>query len=308
MKKSLIALIATAVTFTSLGFVASDAEAARIGGGKSIGMSRSTAPSQSAVPPKPATPAQQAAPAAAPTPATAPAAAGKRSWLGPLAGLAAGIGLAALLSHFGMGEGVANFLMIALLVMAAIFVVRLLFRKKAPQDNMQYAGAGATIGSQRVEPMHFEGEKIGAGGPAIAGTPRDMGTTTPAASGNIPADFDTEGFVRQAKLNFVRLQAANDRGDMDDIKSFTAPEIFAEIQMQYEERSRKPQQTDVVQLDAALLEVVTEGSQHIASVRFHGLLREESGAAPAPFDEIWHLAKPIDGARGWTVAGIQQIS
>jgi predicted lipid-binding transport protein (Tim44 family) len=114
--------------------------------------------------------------------------------------------------------------------------------------------------------------------------------------------------VRQAKLNFLRLQDANDRGQMDDIKSFTAPEIFAEIQMQYEERGRAPQQTDVVQLDAVLLEVVTEGNQHIASVRFHGQLREGSAAAPAPFDEIWHLAKPVDGDRGWMVAGIQQTS
>jgi predicted lipid-binding transport protein (Tim44 family) len=106
----------------------------------------------------------------------------------------------------------------------------------------------------------------------------------------------------------LRLQAANDRGDMDDIKSFTAPEIFAEIQMQYEERGRKAQQTDVVQFDAALLEVVTEGTQHIASVRFHGLLSEEANKTPAPFDEIWHLTKPISGDRGWTVAGIQQTS
>jgi predicted lipid-binding transport protein (Tim44 family) len=295
MKRTLITLIAAFVTFTSLGIVSSDAEAKRLGGSKSFGMSRSTTPAQSsAVPPKSATaPTQQVAPAAAP--AAAAQAAGKRSWLGPIAGLAAGIGLAALLSHFGMGEGVANFLMIALLVMAAIFVVRLLLRKKEPQSAMQYAGAGA--GAQRVEPMHFESEKVGAGG-----------TATPATSSSVPADFDSAGFLRQAKLNFVRLQAANDRGDMDDIKSFTGPEIFAEVQLQYEERGRTQQQTDVVELDAALLEVVTDNNQHIASVRFHGQLREESGAAAAPFDEIWHLTKPLDGSRGWLVAGIQQIS
>jgi predicted lipid-binding transport protein (Tim44 family) len=294
MRRTLITLIAAFVTFTSLGIVSSDAEAKRLGGSKSFGMSRSTtpAPTQSAIPSKSATaPAQQAAPTTAP-PAAQP---GKRNWLGPIAGLAAGIGLAALLSHFGMGEGVANFLMIALLVMAAIFVVRLLLRKREPQSAMQYAGAGA--GAQRVEPMHFESAKVGAGG-----------TASPATSGNVPADFDSAGFLRQAKLNFVRLQAANDRGDMDDIKHFTGPEIFAEIQLQFEERGRTPQQTDVVELDATLLEVVTENNQHIASVRFHGLLSEVSGAAAAPFDEIWHLTKPLDGSSGWLVAGIQQIS
>ena len=93
------------------------------------------------MPPKSATaPAQQAAPAAAP--AAAAQAAGKRSWLGPIAGLAAGIGLAALLSHFGMGEGVANFLMLALLAFAAFMVVRWFLNRNKPamQRPMQYAG------------------------------------------------------------------------------------------------------------------------------------------------------------------------
>ncbi|MDP1651667.1 MAG: TIM44-like domain-containing protein [Rhodocyclaceae bacterium] len=305
MKKSLIALIAAAVTFAGLGFNASDAEAKRLGGGGSYGMQRSApAPTQSAVPPKPATPAQATNPAAAGAPAAAQA--GKRSWLGPIAGLAAGLGIAALLSHFGMGEGVANFLMIALLVFAAIFLVRFLMRRFQTQGQPQLAGAGA--GSPgRVEPMHFEAANPGAGGttPAKVGA---GGTALESAAGSIPAGFDVEGFLRQAKLNFLRLQAANDRGDMDDVKSFTSPELFAEVQMQYEERGRAAQQTDVVQLDADLLEVVTEGTLHIASVRFHGQLSEESGAAPAPFNEVWHLVKPIDGSRGWMIAGIQQIA
>jgi predicted lipid-binding transport protein (Tim44 family) len=102
----------------------------------------------------------------------------------------------------------------------------------------------------------------------------------PVPRPNIPADFDVEGFLRQAKLNFVRLQAANDRGDMDDIREFTAPELFAEIRMQFQERGGKVQETDVMQLDAELLEVVTEDKRHIASVHFSGQLRED-GAAPA---------------------------
>jgi len=26
----------------------------------------------------------------------------------------------------------------------------------------------------------------------------------------------------------------------------------------------------------------------------------------APFDEVWHLVKPVDGSREWAIAGIQQ--
>jgi predicted lipid-binding transport protein (Tim44 family) len=301
MKKSLLALMAAAVTFAGLGFNASDAEAKRLGGGGSFGMQRSApAPTQQAVPPKPAAPAAATNPATAAAPAAA-AQAGKRSWLGPIAGLAAGLGIAALLSHFGLGEEVASFLMIALLVFAAIFVIRLLLRKNTPPAAMKYAGAGA--GAPRAEPLQFE-----AAGQTSGGTTSKVGAGGTASGADIPADFDVEGFLRQAKLNFLRLQAANDRGDMDDIKSFTAPEVFAEVQMQYEERGHAAQQTDIVQFDAHLLEVVTENNLHVASVRFHGQLREESAAAPAAFDEVWHLVKPIDGSRGWMIAGIQQVA
>jgi len=271
-----------------LGFNAGDAEAKRLGGGSSFGMSRNSAPMQrqSTLPPKQANPApQQAAPTAAP----APQPSGMSRWLGPLAGIAAGVGLAALLSHFGMGEGMANVLMIAAIVIGVIFVLRLLFGRKPAAPA--YAGNVGDNGPARFEPLQP------AAGSSIA-------SNEPAT---VPADFDTVGFLRQAKLNFTRLQAANDAGNMDDIKTFTSPEVYAEVQMQYEERGKTKQQTDVMQLDAELVEVVTEDKRHIASVRFHGLLREEPGSTPVTFDEVWHLLKPVDGSDGWRVAGIQQI-
>ena len=138
-------------------------------------------------------------------------------------------------------------------------------------------------------------------------TSAPTGEATPV-TGSIPADFDVAGFVRQAKLNFVRLQAANDRGDLDDIRQFTAPEVFAEVQMQLQERGNSPQQTDVVQLEAELLSVETEAARHLASVRFSGQLREDANGTPQAFEEVWHLAKPTDGSRGWQIAGIQQLS
>lgn len=286
MKKLLTFVV---VAFVGLGMFAHDAEARRLGGGGSFGMSRSTAPVQKAAP-APTTPAN-AAPAPAPGAAAAPAAAAKPAgasrWLGPIAGLAAGLGIAALLSHFGMGEGVANFLMIMLLVMAAVFVFRLLFRKSQPSQHAALAGAGNA-------PMRFE--------PVAA----PVGSADGSATANVPADFDTEGFLRQAKLSFIRLQAANDSGNLDDLKQFLAPEVFAEVQLQMGERGKGRQETDVQHLDADLLEVVTEGNQHIASVRFAGTISEDGGA-PAPFAEVWHLVKPVSGERGWQVAGIQQI-
>jgi predicted lipid-binding transport protein (Tim44 family) len=244
--------------------------------------------------PKPVAPAQQATPSAPVAPAATPAAAPKRNWMAPLAGLAAGLGIAALLSHFGLGEGMANILMIALLVMAVIFVIRLLMRRSAP------ANPGAS------EPLQYAGNSnpSGVATPAFAAAP---GAAVPAAV-RVPAGFDSEGFVRVAKLNFVRLQAANDAGNLNDIREFVSPELFAEIKMQMDERGNAPQQTDVVTLNAELLEVASEGERHIASVHFSGMIRETPGAAAAPFDEIWNLSKPIAGTQGWIVAGIQQLN
>lgn len=289
MKKSLFAVF---LALLSVGLTVGSAEAARLGGGKSSGMQRQ------AVAPKPATPAQ-ATPTAPGAPAAAPAAAPKRNWMGPLAGLAAGLGIAALLSHFGMGEGMANFLMIALLAMAAFFVFKMIFRRK------QQAAPGA-------DPLQY----AAAGGPGLAPAPGNQGFSAamPAAAAGvettqrIPAGFDADGFLRIAKLNFIRLQAANDAKNYDDIREFVSPEMFAEIKMQISERGAAAQETDVVTLNAELLEVVTEGQQHIASVRFSGMIREEAGAAAAPFDEVWNLTKQIDGSKGWTISGIQQVS
>jgi predicted lipid-binding transport protein (Tim44 family) len=286
MKKLLVTLCATLI---GLALVSFDAQAKRLGGGSSFGMQRNTMPRSPATstPTAPAAvPAKPAATPQAPTP-PAPQPSGMSRWLGPLAGIAAGVGLAALLSHFGIGEGFGSILMLAALIFGAFFLVRMLLNRR--QAAPEYAGAGA--------PARFEPTAVAGGG----------SEAIPTTAANIPADFDVAGFLRNAKLNFVRLQAANDSGNIEDIKQFTTPEVFAEIKLQLDERGRKPQQTDVVQLDAELLGIDSEEKRHIASVRFHGMLREEANAAPAPFDEVWHLSKPADGSSGWVIAGIQQV-
>ncbi|HEX6735009.1 MAG TPA: Tim44 domain-containing protein, partial [Azonexus sp.] len=177
-----------------------DAEAKRLGGGGSTGMQRQAtpAPTQNSVTQAPRQ--QQAAPTAAPQ--TQP----KRSWMGPIAGLAAGLGLAALASHFGFGEELANFMMIALLAMVVVAAIGFFMRKKAAAQShgMQYAGAGAHYGNQPGDVARPD--FMPAGGAAAAAVADN------AVRGSIPADFDAEGFVRNAKVNFIRLQAANDAG------------------------------------------------------------------------------------------------
>lgn len=295
MRKFVIAAFACLLT---LGLTAHDAEAKRLGGGTSRGMQRDSVTQRQAAP-QPTAPSQQMAPQASGT-ATPATPAPRRSWLGPLAGLAAGLGLGALLAHFGLGEGMADFLMVLLLVMAAVFVFKLIFRRPQPRpagDSIQYAGVGGPHMAPAPAPAssHFES----ADSPTAASA---------ALARNIPPDFDAEGFLRVAKVNFIRLQAANDAGNFEDIREFTTPEMFAEIKLDIDERRGASQQTDVVTLEAELLEVIAETNRHIASVRFHGMIREEHDGTAQRFDEVWHLLKPIDGSRGWVVAGIQQLN
>ena len=317
MKRLLLSL---AVVLCSVGFVASDVEAKRLGGGSSSGMKRQTPPPQS--PAQNATP-NQAAPAnaAAPTAAAgAQAAAPKRSWMGPIAGLAAGLGIAALLSHFGMGEGLANFMTMLLIAAAAFFVIRFLLRRFGPGAAKAAAGGpnGMRLATAGGAPMSRVGEPAWGSGPGatpgngLAGASEGLGAAGLAAAsgvaavGHIPAGFDKAGFERIAKLIFIRMQAANDAGDLNDLRQFATPEMFATFKLDLQERGAAKQQTDVVQLEAEVVDVESTAEQQVVSVRFHGLIREEQDTGATRFDEVWHLVKPADGSREWAIAGIAQ--
>jgi predicted lipid-binding transport protein (Tim44 family) len=274
--------------FLALGLMVQDADAVRLGGGRSLGAQRSSVtPNRSVTPPS-----QAAAPAAAPKPAAAPA--GNR-WLGPIAGLAAGLGLGWLLGQGGlggMGGMLSSLLMMALIGFAVVFVWRLLTRPKGA-GNMQFAGMGN-------EPAAAPPPSLA---PGIGAAPVPGAQPQP----NIPAGFDTDGFLRQAKLNFVKLQAVHDSGKLGELREFTTDSMFESIKQDLLQHGAVGQQTDVVTLDADLLEALTEGDTHWASVRFSGMIRESANAQPESFQEIWNLAKPVSGATGWVLAGIQQM-
>ena len=116
------------------------------------------------------------------------------------------------------------------------------------------------------------------------------------------AGYKDEGIKTFAK----RMQAAWDRADVNDIREFTTPEMFGELKMQLTERGASPNHTDVVSIDAELLGVETNTIEHVASVRFHGMIREAEHAPAEPFSEIWVLTKPLAGSQGWLLAGLQQ--
>jgi predicted lipid-binding transport protein (Tim44 family) len=295
-----------------------DAEARRMGGGRSFGRQSTTAQQSTTPSPTPAQPTQQSAQGAQaqraqPAPAATPAP-GRSRWLGPIAGLAAGLGIAALLSHFGLGEAfagaMANFIIIALIAMVAVWLIRKFMGRKRNAGAPAYAGgagsptlnAGGT-GYVAQEPVYTAPSSNPYAAPH-SGTPDASATVAPS----VPANFDTEAFLRNAKVYFVRLQAAWDVGNMEDIREFTTPEMFAEVKVDLSSRGAETNQTDVVQLNADLLGVEDRGAEYLASVRFSGLIRETAGATAEPFVEIWNLSKSTRANEGWLLAGIQQVA
>jgi predicted lipid-binding transport protein (Tim44 family) len=318
------------IAVTAFSMVA-EAFARPVGGGRSFGRQSQAVRQMRAPAPAPApVPAQgaqrQAVQPNQPVPAGAAAAAQKRPsmWKNVLGGALLGLGLGALFSHLGIGGAMASILssilMIVLLAVAVMFIVRM-FRRKDTPANGNFSGsynqpmpASATpeIGAnlnQGYSPNAYQGggQPGYPMGGAQAGVSFDKDAQQHQQWG-VPAGFDAESFLRHAKASFIRMQAAWDRSDLNDLREFTSPEVFAELQLQIQERGGQPDFTEVVSIDAQLLGIETTERDYMASVQFNGMIRNAPNGQAEPYVEVWNLAKPLNGNGGWVLAGIQQIA
>lgn len=299
----------TAVTF--------DAEAARVGKGSNSGRQSSNVTSQKAAQPAAASSATQKTAAA---PAAAGAASGASKWLGPLAGIAAGLGIAALLSHFGLAGAFGDMLVMALIAGVVIFGVMFILRRmRGPQPAAQGAGNasnGAPFGGNMSNPSNgMMRESIEPAAQAPVTLPASatgsmsaagFGSDAPAPDQNwfIPVDFDTQRFLSEAKKQFISIQKVWDSGNIAEMRTFLTDDLMKELQAQLTGRIEE-NHTEVVLLNAELLGIEKVSDGHLASVRFSGMLREQAGAEAFRFEEVWNLFKPEQG--GWLLAGIQQV-
>ena len=311
-------LVLSAVMALSFGLAATSSDAARLGGGKSSGKQSSNVTQREAA--KPATP-------ATPPAAAAPAAAPKKPWGAMLGGLAAGLGLAWLASSLGLGGAMANIMMFALLAVVAVVVIGFVMRKmkggNAAQSQspfaMQGAGNAATPRSYSPEnvgndasarpwernTMAFDASKTAGTGSMIG-----SGLSGPQTWG-VPADFDGEGFLKACKANFMTLQDAWDKSDINSLRSMMTDDMLGEIKTQLAERESHTgagvNKTDVQMLEAKLLGIEELADVYMASVEFSGMIREDASAGASPFREVWNMTKPCNGTGGWLVAGVQAL-
>jgi predicted lipid-binding transport protein (Tim44 family) len=257
------------------------ADAKRLGGGGSFG----SKPSYSKNFQKPAAPAassaQQAAPGASPM-------GGRGMFGGMLGGMLMG-GLLGSLFFGGAFSGIG--MMDILLIGGGLFLLMRFLRSRQPATQ-------TAEGPARTQDMN-------------RGAWKNLRTAvqhTSSTAPNYPAGFDAQDFLQGAKAAYTRLQAAWDARDLDDLRQFTSQEVFAEIQSQAA-ANPSPGKTEILLLEASLLEVKALGNQTIATVLFDTMLREDSASAPAEqVREAWHFSRyETGGGSHWVVEGIQQL-
>ncbi|MBU1230718.1 MAG: 39S ribosomal protein L45 [Proteobacteria bacterium] len=304
------------------------AEAARLGGGRSFG-SRSTYSRSFSRPVAPssgyAQPGQTQGPAqmAQPRPATAPPLGAQQpgmfSRMGwGLGGLVAGGLLGSMLFGGGMGGwgagGGIGLLDILLIGLVIFFAVKLLRRRKQEQGGSVDVGPGGFQAPQASEDARTRAEQswdalrsqpetrsAGGFGPGVA-------PAGPGPEPVVPNGFNVPEFLEGAKSVYARLQHAWDRRDLADIALFTTPEVLEEIRRQAV-ADPGPSKTELLLINARLLEFKEEPGDTVLSVLFDVLMREAASEdRPKQVREVWHFSRPTGNLEvNWRLEGIQQL-
>ena len=334
------AILSTVLAMTLLmsGF---DAEAKRMGGGRSIGKQSNNVTQREAAPGganSAANPgAANSAAAARPGAPAAAAAAPKRPWGAMLGGLAAGLGLAWLASSLGLGGAFGQIIMFALLALLVMVVVGFVMRRlkggnaSSGNQSSPYAFQGAGGPAEAATPRNYSPENVGNDASArpwernsMAFDARKNDEPSPAAGGSmigsallgsqswgVPAGFDADGFLTACKKNFVTLQDAWDRSDIQSLRAMMTDDMLDQIKAQLADRESHTggvvNKTEVVMLNAQLLGIEELSDTYMASVEFSGMIREDASAGASPFREVWNMTKPRSGTSGWLVAGVQAL-
>ena len=295
-----------------------EAQAKRMGGGKSFGskpsysapFQRSTSPSGSL--------GSQPVRSASQQQAAAQNQAARQNWAGRggLMGMLGGLALGGLLGSLFFGGAFENFNFMDILVFAGVgYLLYRLFAARSRQQPVANAGYGQDHQRQADTQNYYRETQQPAS--STSGFDTDVlfkgksagGSFQPTAqadAASLPAGFDQRAFLAGAQSAYRHLQAAWDNRDLAEIRGLTTDKVFAEIQEQLR-ASNVSNKTVVVSLNAELLAAREVGSELEAVVLFDALISEDDAAA-APVKEVWHFVKPINSKQTrWYLDGIQQL-
>ena len=299
-----------------------DAEAKRFGGGGSFGgrSSYSSPYQRSAQPSRPANQGQQAgkqSPSANPGMPN-------RGLMGMLGGLAIG----GLLGSMFMGGGFHGLNLMDMLVFGGIafFLYKFMAARKAstqrpvfgqPSGRTSHDSYQDTASSYQQHPdqsaqnspsgfntdILFDKNKKSAD-LSDQSVQQDADFSTVV----VPANFDANGFLAGAKIAYKNLQKAWDERDLAEIRGLTTDKVFAEIQDRIK-ASTEDNHTDILKLEAEILEVREIGDEIEVVVLFDTVMREDNDAQAGQVREVWHFIKPSNPKQTkWLLDGIQQLA
>ncbi len=223
---------------------------------------------------------------------------------GSLIGSMLGGGSSAGAAGASAGSGGAGLLDILLLLGVGYIVLRMFRRPRRQRQDpygepMRRDYRGDFTQNDGVQPQ------FGSAWDRLRSQPANAGYTR---SSYRPADFDEQEFLQGAKAAYMRMQASWDRRDLDDIASFATEDAMRVFRRQASE-DPDPGLTEILNLNAEVVEVRDMGNIRQVSVVFDALMREDQHAArPEQVREMWHFVCSRSGGDTWKLDGIDQLS
>lgn len=293
MKRTLLLVCALVL---SVSMIAMDAQAKRFGGGRSFGSRKSySAPAKSPSSPGYSQQQQQSG-----TSGTAGATGMRRPGMGLFGGLLAGTLLGSLFFGGGfMGPGLLDLLLIG----GGIFLLMRIMRRRSVATSPGARNIDEPVslreGADRYARAQAGWNHLSAESPQ---------PTQPQPQVNVPEGFDADEFLRGAKMVYNRLQQSWDARDMKDIREFTTDEVYEEVSRQAAE-DPQPSTTEILLVNARLLEAKEVDDRIVATVYYDVMLREDgSQGQPSQVREVWHFSRPAsDASAHWQLEGMQQL-
>lgn len=282
----------------------SDAEAKRLGGGKSFGSSISKNKSAKRTSSTPNKAQQQNA-------SQKQALSKKGGMMGLLGGLMIGGALGAL--FFGGAFENINFMDILLFGGIAFLLFKLLSRRGRGQQQVRTAnGAPMDYSSTNESPnqtRHAENNLSGndSSDTTFESDPEEVVIET----SKIPRDFDQKSFLIGAENVYTLLQKAWDNGELGDLREFCTDNVFGELQDQFHARE-KDSVTEIVSLKSELVNLARSTHSSEATVIFNVKLKEhdnnEDEGEITLSQEAWYFVRPDNkDEHKWLLDGIQQV-
>ena len=304
-----------AACLATLSFAMPDyADAARLGGGRSFGsssiMSRPATPPSGAFRGGSSSVQRQAPMASTANGGAATMARSNTGLLGGLfGGLLAGTFLGSLLGGHGMGGGmlggVFNLIILGMLV---YFGVKLFRRFRGGQSEADSRQTYRSYDAPREPEAPGQYSQGGAWDSLRSQQPAQQAAEQGENEVVLPADFDQDEFLRGAKAAYTRLQSSWDRRDLDDIANFATEDVMRELREQAK-ADPNPGKTEILLVNASVIEVRDEGDLRRVAVYFDVLMREDQRAArPEQVREVWHFVCSRAAGDSWKLDGIQQLA